>query len=212
MGLYIVILVFMSMVLYGVVHSFLAGRFKLWFQDQFGEYVFHGLYRLFFNLMSIITLLPTLALMMSQGDKIVWEIDSSLHPLIVSVQIIGIVGLIVSLLQIDLGRFVGTKQLQAFLNDEQLPLPDESLQTRGLYRFVRHPLYLFSILAIWSVMSMSEAYLGFCLGATLYFVIGSYYEEKRLVRAFSNSYTDYQKQVPWLIPFVKYPYFPRNKT
>lgn len=206
------ILVLASMVLYGIIHSLLAGQVKPWFQRQFGERTYHGLYRLFFNVTAVITLIPTMLLMVTQGENIVWEIDSMWGPVIFIVQIIGVIGLVVSLLQIDLGQFAGTAQLRAYLNDAPLPMTDEPLQTGGLYRFVRHPLYLFSMLAIWSVMSMSEAYLGFCLGATLYFVVGSFYEEKRLIRQFGDSYIAYQKQVAWLIPFVKVSGSSANKT
>jgi protein-S-isoprenylcysteine O-methyltransferase Ste14 len=65
---------------------------------------------------------------------------------------------------------------------------------------VRHPLYLFSLLAIWPSPIMTESLLAFNAAATLYFVVGSRLEEKRLIAAFGQTYLDYQRRVPWLIP------------
>jgi len=200
------ILVLISMLIYGLFHTLLAGQFKTWFQRQFGDRVFYGLYRLIFNLLAVITLAPAYLLMSIQERNTLWEIPTNSQPILLIIQVISGIGLIVSLLQIDLLRFLGLRQLMAYFNDAPLPLPNENLQIRGLYRIVRHPLYLFSIVSIWSVSIMSDVYLGFCVGATLYFVVGSFYEERRLVKTFGESYIEYQRQVPWLIPFVRLPF------
>jgi protein-S-isoprenylcysteine O-methyltransferase Ste14 len=41
------------------------------------------------------------------------------------------------------------------------------------------------------------------VGISLYFVLGSLLEERKLHHIFGASYEAYQRQVPWLIPFVK---------
>ena len=200
------IIVLISMLIYGLFHTLLAGQFKNWFQQHFSDRVFYGLYRLIFNIIAIITLIPTYLLMSMQSHSNVWEIPTNLQPILLIIQAISGIGLIVSLLQIDLLRFLGLRQFIAYLNDAPLPLPNEPLQIRGLYKVVRHPLYLFSIILMWSVSTMSDVYLGFCVGATLYFVIGSLYEERRLAKIFGEAYIEYQQQVPWLIPFVRLPF------
>jgi len=53
---------------------------------------------------------------------------------------------------------------------------------------------------IWPVTTMTDAYFGFAIGATIYFVVGSYYEEKRLLVVFGEDYAAYQRRVPWLFP------------
>lgn len=200
------IIVLISMLIYGLFHTLLAGQFKTWFQQQFGDRVFYGLYRLIFNILAVITLIPAYLLMSIQESHIVWEIPTNLQSILLIIQAISGIGLIVSLLQIDLLRFLGLRQVMAYFNDAPLPLPNEKLQIRGLYKIVRHPLYLFSIVSIWSVSIMSDVYLGFCVGTTLYFVVGSLYEERRLAKTFGESYIQYQQQVPWLIPFVRLPF------
>jgi protein-S-isoprenylcysteine O-methyltransferase Ste14 len=116
---------------------------------------------------------------------------------------VGLIGLVVSLLQINLGQFTGLSQVRAYVAGDPLPLPIEPLQTKGMYALVRHPLYLFSLMILWPVSSMTDTMLAFNIAATLYFVIGSRYEERRLTEAFGQPYRAYQQRVAWLIPFVK---------
>jgi len=74
------------------------------------------------------------------------------------------------------------------------------MQTGGLYSLVRHPLYLASMLVLWSQTQITEFMLAFNIAATLYFAVGSWYEEKRLLAVFGEEYASYQKRVPWLLP------------
>jgi protein-S-isoprenylcysteine O-methyltransferase Ste14 len=108
-------------------------------------------------------------------------------------------------LQIDTGRFLGISQLSAYQLGRELPLPSEPLQTGGVYRIVRHPLYLFSLMLIWPTATMRAGYFGFCVGTTIYFLIGSLFEERRLLAGFGPAYSDYRDRVAWMIPFVRMP-------
>jgi protein-S-isoprenylcysteine O-methyltransferase Ste14 len=196
------IAVLIAMLIFGLIHSILAGReIKTAFQRRFGDRACHGLYRIVYNGVTVMTLIPIAYLIVFAETRQVWQFDLRWELPLMIVQGIGLVGLVVSLLQIDLGRFLGTAQLRAYLSGAPLPLPPEPLQTSGLYAIVRHPLYLFSLLTIWPVTTMTDTYLGFCIGATLYFVIGSWYEERRLIGAFGDDYRAYQRRIPWLIPF-----------
>jgi protein-S-isoprenylcysteine O-methyltransferase Ste14 len=72
--------------------------------------------------------------------------------------------------------------------------------TRGSYAYVRHPLYFFSLLLIWFLPIMTLSALLFSSMATLYFWIGSIYEERRLSATFGDAYSQYKQRVPRLIP------------
>jgi methanethiol S-methyltransferase len=74
------------------------------------------------------------------------------------------------------------------------------LVTRGLYRVVRHPLYTFSLLFLWLSPSVSQNSLTLYIGATLYFIIGAYFEERKLLRDFGEAYAEYKRKTPMLIP------------
>ncbi|MDX2076038.1 MAG: NnrU family protein [bacterium] len=197
------IAVLLAIVAFGFIHSILASQeAKSAFEEKFGERAYHGLYRLIYNGITIMTLLPVGALMISQSNRIVWQVEAPISILFLMLQGIGVIGLLISVLQIDGGQFLGTSQAIAYFTGAKLPLPKEPLSVKGVYAFVRHPLYLFSLMVLWFVPTMSEGYLGFCIGATLYFIIGSWYEEKRLIAYFGDEYRAYQKKVAWMIPFV----------
>lgn len=200
-----IVTIFMALMLYGILHSILAAfNTKAIFTKFFGQRAYHGLYTLFFNTIALVSLLPIFALMWTMDTSTIWHIEGGLAWVLRGIQIIGLLGLGYSVLQIDTMRFLGVKQALAWLNDVPLPLPDEALQTGGVYRLVRHPLYFFSLLFIWPMPTMTSAWLGFNLAATLYFMIGSRLEERKLQRIFGSDYITYQKQVAWLIPFSKF--------
>jgi len=200
------IAVFLAMFIWAVIHSALAGqRAKGYIRRRFGERVYYGLYRIGYNSLAGLTLVPILLWIYLRPSNVVWMVSPSLTPFLLIIQAVGLIGLVISLIQIDLGRFLGLSQLSAFLKAQPLPLPEEPLQVGGLYGLVRHPLYLFSMLVLWPVSTMTDAILAFNILASLYFVFGSLLEEQRLVAAFGQPYVEYQQRIPWLIPFVHWP-------
>jgi methanethiol S-methyltransferase len=189
---------------FAVVHSWLAGKnVKTVIRQRIGERRYHGFYRLAYNIFAVLTLAPAVIAAVVDRGQIIWQVNDFVAGVFILVQIVGIIGGVVSLSQIDWRRFAGLSQVMAYLTGQPLPLPDEPLQLRGMYSIVRHPLYLFSLLAIWPLTTMTEGLLAFNIGATLYFVFGSLLEERRLAGAFGDMYRDYQRTVPWLIPFPR---------
>lgn len=193
--------VLLSMLVFSILHSLLAGqRLKQFFRSRLGERAYYGVYRVGYNLFAAVSLLPVIWATYFLPAPIIWTTEGIIRPALLFIQGVGLAGLLVSLLQIDLGRFLGWSQLRAYLSHQPLPLPPEALQQGGVYALVRHPLYLFSLMVIWPMPVMTDAILMFNIGATLYFVLGSLLEEKRLIAAFGPVYADYQRRVPWLIP------------
>ncbi len=91
----------------------------------------------------------------------------------------------------------GLKSL--YLNDEQAA---NQLQVSGIHRFVRHPLYSGTFLAIWGlwllVPQLSLLVANIIITAYTLLAIG--WEEKKLEAEFGDSYRLYKQQVPKLIP------------
>lgn len=195
-----------GLLLFGVVHSVLAGKkAKGWVRQRLGEQRYEAIYRLAYNILATLMLVPlALPLVFSPGE-VVWQVESPFLALLLNLlRLMGLAGLGASLLQIDLGRFVGLSQVAAYLRGEPLPLADEPLQTGGVYALVRHPLYLFSLLLLWPAPTMTEALLAFNIGSTAYFLIGSLFEERRLLHSFGDDYRQYRDHVPWMIPMVRH--------
>jgi protein-S-isoprenylcysteine O-methyltransferase Ste14 len=75
-----------------------------------------------------------------------------------------------------------------------------SFVVKGPYRWVRHPLYLFMILMIWSCPDLTADRLLFNGLWTVWIVIGSILEERDLLLEFGDVYHEYQRRVPMFIP------------
>ena len=77
------------------------------------------------------------------------------------------------------------------------------LQIAGPYRWVRHPLYLGWILALFGAANMTGDRLAFAAITTIYLLLAIPWEERSLGRAFGDGYAHYRRQVRWrVIPFV----------
>jgi protein-S-isoprenylcysteine O-methyltransferase Ste14 len=187
---------------WSVLHSLTASLgFKTLVRRRIGQRAYDGLYRLLYNLTSFLTFLPVLylgAVILPRG--VVWRIPVPVNLLFFFLQAVGILGLLLSLLQTDLLRFAGLGQAVRYLQGASDLDPPARLVTSGTYALVRHPLYAFSLLFLWFTPLMTWSMLIFNVGATLYFWIGSIYEERRLLAAFGDAYRAYKKEVPRLLP------------
>lgn len=72
-------------------------------------------------------------------------------------------------------------------------------RTPGLYRIVRHPLYVGWLLVFWAAPRMTAAHLVFAGVTTLYILIAIRLEERDLMRVHPE-YAQYRNQVPMLVP------------
>ncbi len=101
----------------------------------------------------------------------------------------------------SLGGFdaLGGRRLLARLKGK--PPRSMPLAIRGPYRWVRHPLYTFMLLLLWSCPDLSAERLLLNLTWTVWIVIGTWLEERDLATDFGDDYRAYQRTVPMLIPW-----------
>lgn len=191
----------LAFAVFAAVHSLTAGLgLKERLKNRFGGRIVEGWYRLGYNILSVVLLLPVLVLMVALPDEVLYRVDGPAAWLMRTVQVVGVVGLVIAASETDVWRFAGLSQALAYLRGDPLPLPSQPLVTGGMYRLVRHPLYFFSLLAIWPTPVMTISTLIFNVAATLYFIIGSRIEERRLLRAYGETYRSYRSRVSWLLP------------
>jgi methanethiol S-methyltransferase len=80
--------------------------------------------------------------------------------------------------------------------------PSEAIKKSGLLGIMRHPMYLALLIYIWcQTFRIMDIYVNAVL--TVYVIIGTILEEKKLVLEFGDAYVKYQQEVPMLIPFTK---------
>ena len=153
-------------------------------------------YRLAFVIFAVLSLLPIALVHFLTDDRVLYRVPSLWRWLMIAGQVGCLIALAVSLQQAGLSYFLGLAQLTG--HDKE-PAPD--LQVRGLYRYVRHPLYLFSSLLMFLTPTMTLHLLVLYSLGTLYFVAGSVHEEALLEDTFGDAYRAYREQVPKFIPW-----------
>jgi protein-S-isoprenylcysteine O-methyltransferase Ste14 len=82
------------------------------------------------------------------------------------------------------------------------------LTISGPYRWVRHPLYFFVLVIIWSNPYLTLDRLLFNILWTVWICIGAFLEERDLVADFGEEYREYKRKVPMLIPWRLQPSWP----
>ena len=180
---------------FGTVHSLLArNSVKRVLQPLFGR-----AYRLGYNLFSALHI----GLVIIGGEIMLgvnstgFDLGRDLAVAAIICQMAGIIVIVASLTQYDLGRFSGVTQL--FQGDDQAA-SEELLHLGGMHQYVRHPLYLGVYLYLIGG-SLSEFGLQTALWGCLYLAIGTWFEERGLVAQFGQAYVEYKQKVPAVFPF-----------
>ncbi|HEX7959033.1 MAG TPA: isoprenylcysteine carboxylmethyltransferase family protein [Terriglobales bacterium] len=129
---------------------------------------------------------------------LVWSVANPAERLALStLYAIGWVTVLVATFLINHFDLFGLRQVWLYLRGrEYTPL---AFRTPGLYRYVRHPLYVGWLLVFWSAPVMTAAHLVFAVATTAYIFLAIQFEERDLVR-FHPEYADYRRRVPMILP------------
>ncbi len=180
---------------YFALHSLLA---SIWIKDivkrRFPSFVPY--YRLAFNLISALLLIPLFWFIYSinAAPLIVWE--GFWRALSIAILIFAIAGFFWSSRYYDMAEFLGFRQLSA---KDQPTEGSELFTLSPLHRFVRHPWYFLALLILWT-RDMNMPFLLTAVAMTIYFIIGSRLEEKKLLFYYGKKYERYMELVPGLVP------------
>ena len=189
-------LVLLAVLVYGLVHSFLASLWAKAHARRWFGVLADRTYRLLYNLFAVVSFLPVLALVGLLPDQPLYTIPFP-WVLITSLgQITAVAALVLGLFQTDAWSFLGFRQL---VQPTAVDKP-ATLVIKGLYRWVRHPIYTAGLVFIWLTPVMTANLLAMNAGLTIYIVVGALFEERKLLREFGQAYVDYRKSTPMLVP------------
>ena len=163
---------------------------------------FYAFYRLFYVSVSLFLLIPLLKFTEQIDNEVI--ISYSL-----AINIVRYVMISASLLMFlwtfffsyDPLSFFGIRQMSDYGKTKKKSPPEE-IKKNGLLGIIRHPMYLALIIYLWcQTFTIANIVVNTVL--TIYIIIGTILEEKKLVLEFGDVYVKYQKEVPMLIPFTK---------
>jgi protein-S-isoprenylcysteine O-methyltransferase Ste14 len=192
----------LSFVLWAGLHSVVAAPgVKEFAKEKMGQRAYDGTYRLLYNLFAAVTLLPVLYLLATEVSRSpLWVIPEPFNVLAMLIQLASLLGLTITLWQRDIWDFAGLRQALDYLGNRECPAPSPKLVTSGPHGLVRHPLYFFGLILLWSNPEVTLNIFVFNVLSTLYFWIGSRYEDRRLEAMFGEAYLEYRQRVPGLLP------------
>ena len=100
----------------------------------------------------------------------------------------------------DMMQFLGIRQIQS--GQSYAPLTDSgTIDMTGVLGITRHPWYLGAIIFIWVFnknIYLSTLIINIIL--TIYLIVGTYLEERKLLAICGDRYRNYQKKVSMLLP------------
>jgi methanethiol S-methyltransferase len=156
-------------------------------------------YRLFFNIISLVTFAPLLYYSVFHRGPLIFHWEG---PLLIIKYLLLLAGLSLfaaGARHYSMSQFFGIHQIRTGHLDHTLSAYD-TFDTTGVLGVIRHPWYTGGIMVIWS----SDIYMSNLLNNTIvsvYFVIGTLLEERKLLQEFGDKYREYQKNVSMLIPY-----------
>ncbi len=185
--------------LFGVQHSAMARRgFKaVWTRVLVPPAVERSTYVLASSLCLIV-----LFILWRPIPSVVWSIQNEmLGNVLIAVSLLGFGLLLAASFLINHFELFGLQQV--YMHAKGTSVGPIAFKSPGLYKLVRHPIYLGFLIFAWVTPVMTVGHLLFAAGSLIYILIGMRLEERDLVKQFGDTYRQYQKRVRSLVPLPK---------
>jgi protein-S-isoprenylcysteine O-methyltransferase Ste14 len=176
--------------LYYFIHSLLAADSPREYLKKLTGWSDQG-YRLFYSIVSVIGLLVMIVFLAFVSSGSLFPVTSIVQYVSLSMTVIGVIVIRRAFQHYSLKEFLG---LEADVGLK--------LQKAGILKHIRHPLYSGTILILIGMFMYSPtvATLITVLVTFAYLAVAIPLEERKLIKKFGNTYLQYRKKVPALIP------------
>ena len=164
-----------------------------------GDEAFDAYHRLAFTAYSAVAFVLLLVYVRTVPDPPLYRLEGIQRLLFHAIQLGGFAFLLWT--PWDLKEFLGFRQWERHRKGEA-PGTGQSgrLFTGRAYGVVRHPLYLgCSVILLFQPVQTRNSAISTAM-VVLYFYVGTFFEERRLLAHFGEAYSDYQRKVPRFLP------------
>ncbi|BAL23303.1 isoprenylcysteine carboxylmethyltransferase family protein [Azoarcus sp. KH32C] len=180
---------------YGAVHSLLASNAVKRALGQHCRFATRA-YRLLFNAIAAVLLLPLLWLTLAWRTEPLWQWTGIGGWMADGLALAAFGCFLWSCRYYDISEFSGLAQWRS---GGTRPEDCGPLRISPLHRYVRHPWYFLALVILWT-RDMDRARLVSTLCVSIYFWIGSRLEERKLVACHGHAYERYRRRVAGLFP------------
>ncbi len=180
---------------FGLQHSIMA---RPWFKKSWTQIVPKPAERSTYVLVSSLALI-LLYWQWRPMPEYLWHVESGAgRALLTGLMFTGFGIVLLATFTIDHFDLFGLRQVfLRFRNSDYFHRP---FVTPGMYKLVRHPLYLGWLIAFWATPDMTYGHATFALGMSGYIFAAIPHEERDLITFLGADYENYKKTTPAILP------------
>lgn len=180
--------IWLSGFVFAVSHSLLASQACKQWAYSFGLY--EPRYRLLYSIVGLLTTFAWVWFVHLLPDMPLYETDGVLWVVLIILQVLGVGVALAAFQPIDGLVFLGLRKAK---------IGTDSFIMDGIYKWLRHPMYTGAMLILLAMPEQTYNGLNFALVICLYFIIGSRFEEVRMLQEHPH-YLAYKASTPAFIP------------
>lgn len=184
------------MLIFALHHSLAARpKFKTWLQRWVPSYLERSIYVFTASL-----LLIAIMVHWQSVPGLLWRVESVLGTWVIyGVFAAGLLFSFAATFLTDHYELFGLRQPYNHLTGKSAS-PQE-FREASLYKWVRHPIMLGTLVALWATPVMTGSHLLFATFMSLYIFVGMHFEERDLVNTHGQAYVAYRQRTPMILPF-----------